>query len=290
MKQDRLFLTAGFMPAVVMATLLLMEHLLTDGLLPKIIWVVLAAEVAAYLLPLLVLRFLPDMEGKKARFRFKSYRRQTVLFVLWISLATALLAALANYGTALLLDQTAFSDAAAVSQYGVHGFWQTILAVVILPAVVEELFFRGVMFSALERCGTWPALLLTSLAFAMIHGNIRNFAGPLVAGLIYGYITYVLDSVWPAIFAHMVNNALALFLSNTAETYSALGLWPYILLATVFCLFTFTSLAMRALDTQIEKGRVRRLQYQNRSATLTAIFVSPGIWLMMILFAVRVLY
>ena len=290
MKQDRLFLTAGFMPAVVMATLLLMEHLLTDGLLPKIIWVVLAAEVAAYLLPLLVLRFLPDMEGKKARFRFKSYRRQTVLFVLWISLATALLAALANYGTALLLDQTAFSDAAAVSQYGVHGFWQTILAVVILPAVVEELFFRGVMFSALERCGTWPALLLTSLAFAMIHGNIRNFAGPLVAGLIYGYITYVLDSVWPAIFAHMVNNALALFLSNTAETYSALGLWPYILLATVFCLCMFTSLAMRALDTQIEKGRVRRLQYQNRSATLTAIFVSPGIWLMMILFAVRVLY
>ena len=47
MKQDRLFLTAGFMPAVVMATLLLMEHLLSDGYLPKVIWVVLAAEVAA---------------------------------------------------------------------------------------------------------------------------------------------------------------------------------------------------------------------------------------------------
>lgn len=290
MKQDRLFLTAGFMPAVVMATLLLMEHLLSDGYLPKVIWVVLAAEVAAYLLPLLLLRFLPDNEGKKAQFRFKSYRRQTILFVLWISLATALLAALANYGVALLLEQTAFADSTSVAQYGVKGWWQTLLVVVILPAVVEELFFRGVMFSALERCGTWPALLLTALAFAMIHGDIRNFAGPLVAGLIYGYMTYVLDSVWPAVFAHMVNNGLALFLSNTAETYSALGLWPYILLAAVFCLCMFTSLAMRTLDTQIEKGRVRRLQYQNRSATLTAVFVSPGIWLMVILFVVRVLY
>lgn len=290
MKQDRLFLTAGFMPAVVMATLLLMEHLLSDGYLPKVIWVVLAAEVAAYLLPLLLLRFLPDNEGKKARFRFKSYRRQTILFVLWISLATALLAALANYGVALLLEQTAFADSTSVAQYGVKGWWQTLLVVVILPAVVEELFFRGVMFSALERCGTWPALLLTALAFAMIHGDIRNFAGPLMAGLIYGYMTYVLDSVWPAVFAHMVNNGLALFLSNTAETYSALGLWPYILLAAVFCLCMFTSLAMRTLDTQIEKGRVRRLQYQNRSATLTAVFVSPGIWLMVILFVVRVLY
>lgn len=290
MKQDRLFLTAGFMPAVVMATLLLTEHLLADGLLPKIIWVVLAAEVAAYLLPVVVLRFLPDNEGKRARFRFKGYRRQTIVFVLWMSLATALLAALANYGVALLLEQTAFADTTAVAQYGVEGWWQTLLVVVILPAVVEELFFRGVMFSALERCGTWPALLLTALAFAMIHGDIGNFAGPLVAGLIYGYMTYVLDSVWPAVFAHMVNNGLALFLSNTAETYSALGLWPYILLAAVFCLCMFTSLAMRALDNQIEKGRVRRLQYQNRNATLTAVFVSPGIWLMMILFAVRVLY
>ena len=115
MKQDRLFLTAGFMPAVVMATLLLMEHLLSDGYLPKVIWVVLAVEVAAYLLPLLLLRFLPDNEGKKARFRFKSYRRQTILFVLWISLATALLAALVNYGVALLLEQTAFADSTSVA-------------------------------------------------------------------------------------------------------------------------------------------------------------------------------
>lgn len=290
MKQDRLFLTAGFMPAVVMATLLLMEQLLSDGILPKIVWVVLAAEVAAYLLPMLLLRFLPDSEGKKARFRFKSYRRQTILFVLWTSLATALLASLANYGAAMVLDQTAFADTASVTRYGIEGWWQTLLVVVVFPALVEELFFRGVMFSALEHCGTWPALLLTALAFAMIHGDIRNFAGPLLAGLIYGYMTYVLDSVWPAVFAHMVNNALASFLSNTAETYSALGLWPYILLAAVFCLCMFTSLAMRSLDAQIEKGRVRRLQYQNRSATLTAVFVSPGIWLMMILFAVRVLY
>lgn len=290
MKQDRLFLTAGFMPAVVMATLLLMEHLLSDGILPKIIWVVLAAEVAAYLLPMLLLRFLPDSEGKRARFRFKGYRRQTILFVLWMSLTTALLASLTNYGAAMILDQTAFADTASVTQYGVEGWWETLFVVVLLPALIEELFFRGVMFSALERCGTWPAMLLSALAFAMIHGDIRNFAGPLLAGLIYGYMTYVLDSVWPAVFAHMVNNALALFLSNTAETYSALGLWPYILLAAVFCLCMFTSLAMRSLDAQIEKGRVRRLQYQNHSTTLTAIFVSPGIWLMMILFAVRVLY
>ena len=39
-----------------------------------------------------------------------------------------------------------------------------------------------------------------------------------------------------------------------------------------------------------EKGRIRRLQYQNPGATLTGILVSPGIWLLVILFALRVLY
>ena len=242
------------------------------------------------ILPLLLLRFLPDNEGKKARFRFKSYRRQTILFVLWISLATALLAALANYGVALLLEQTAFADSTSVAQYGVKGWWQTLLVVVILPAVVEELFFRGVMFSALERCGTWPALLLTSVSFAMIHGDLHNFVGPLASGLIYGYLVYVLDSVWPALFAHLVNNALVLFLAHVTKAYSALGIWSFILLIAIFCFCMFLAFSMRALDQQIEKGRIKRLQYRSSGETLTGIFVSPGMWLLLLLFAVRVLY
>lgn len=60
MKQDRLSLTAGFMPAVIMALLLLLEGLLQAELLPQNIWVIAGAEVAAYVLPLLILRFLPD--------------------------------------------------------------------------------------------------------------------------------------------------------------------------------------------------------------------------------------
>ncbi len=278
------------MPPFIMATLLLLEHLLNEGHLPQTLWVILAAEIAAYLLPILILRFLPDKEGKHAVLRFKGYRRQTVVFVLWISLAAALMAAILNYGFSILVDQTAFQSGGAVSQYGIHGWWQLLLTVVVLPAFTEELFFRGVMFSALERYGTWPALLLTSVSFALIHGDLNNFAGPLFAGMIYGYITYVLDSVWPAVFAHMVNNALVLFLANTAESYVALGLWPYIMLAAVFLLCMFTALAMRSLDGQIEKGRVRRLQYLNRKETWSAIVVSPGMWLMLILFAVRVLY
>ena len=290
MKQDRLTLTAGFMPAVVMALLLLLEHLLQTELLPKGLWVVVAAEVAAYLLPMLVLRVLPDGEGKRARFRFKGHRRQAVWFVFWMSLATALLAAFANGGFSLLLGLDGSNLDTVAVQYGVEGFWQSVLVIVVLPAMIEELFFRGVMFSALERCGTWTALLLTSVAFAMIHGDLHNFAGPLLAGMIYGYMTYILDSVWPALFAHLLNNGLMLFLYHMTGTYSSLDIWPYILLIAAFLFCMFLAFAMRALDTQIEKGRIKRLQSRSPGETLTGIFVSPGMWLLLLLFAVRVLY
>ena len=290
MKQDRLSLTAGFMPAVIMALLLLLESLLQAELLPQNLWVVAGAEVAAYLLPVLVLRFLPDREGKRAVFRFKPYRRQTVAMVLWLSLTAALLGALLNGGVSVLLGSGREPVTAITEAYGVESFWPTVLVIVVLPALVEELFFRGVMFSALERCGTWPALLLTSVSFAMIHGDLHNFVGPLASGLIYGYLVYVLDSVWPALFAHLVNNALVLFLAHVTKAYSALGIWSFILLIALFCFCMFLAFSMRALDQQIEKGRIKRLQYRSAAETLNGIFVSPGIWLLLLLFAVRVLY
>lgn len=290
MKQDRLSLTAGFMPAVIMALLLLLEGLLQAELLPQNIWVIAGAEVAAYVLPLLILRFLPDKEGKRARFRFKGYRRQTIMLVFWMSLTAAMLAAFANGGVALLLGGHSETIGTVLDQYEITGFWQAVLVIVVLPSVVEELFFRGVMFSALERCGTWPALLLTSIAFAMIHGDLYNFAGPLFAGLIYGYLVYTLDSVLPAIFAHMVNNGLMLLLYHMTETFTSLDIWDYVLLFAVFIFCMFLSLATRALDGQIEKGRIKRLQYRSSGETLTGIFVSPGMWLLLLLFAVRVLY
>lgn len=273
-----------------MALLLLLEGLLQAELLPKNLWVVAGAEVAAYLLPLVILRFLPDREGKRARFRFKGYRRQSIWLVLWMSLTAALLAAFANGGVALLLGGQSKAIGAVMDQYRIEGFWQAMLVIVVLPAVVEELFFRGVMFNALERGGTWPALLLTSVAFAMIHGDLYNFAGPLLAGLIYGYLAYTLDSVLPALFAHLVNNGVMLLLYHMAETFTSLGIWDYVMLFAVFIFCMFLALAMRALEGQMEKGRIKRLQYRSAGETLTGIFVSPGMWLLLLLFAVRVLY
>lgn len=289
MKQDRVPLLAGFLPALSVGILLLFGAMLSGGVLPKTAYSVAGAELMAFLPAALLLRLLKNEEGVCAQFRFRPHRRQAIWFVITMSVTAMLLAVLVNCGMALLLDGRYYHEGVALSQYGISGFWATLLTAVILPAIVEELFFRGALLSALEAYGTWPALLLSSLAFALIHGDLSNFAGPMIAGLIYGYMTYVLDSVWPAIFAHLLNNGLSLALSGSARLCSALGLWPYVMLALLFCFCGFLAMSMRALERLIEKNRIRRLQHKPIAQELRGIFISPGLWLLLVIYLIRVL-
>lgn len=289
MKQERIPLAAGFFPAAAMGLLLLCQALFSRGILPRSIAGVAGAELLAFLPLTVLLRLLKNEAGERPRFRFRPYKRQTVWCVAALSLTAALLAALLNCGMALLLDGHYYTQSIALEHYGITGFGGLLLTAVLLPAVVEELFFRGVLLSALEPYGTWPALILSSLAFALIHGNLYNLAGPLAAGMIYGYMTYALDSVWPAIFAHLLNNGLSLALSGGARICSALGLWPYVMLAILFCFCAALALSMRSLERQIEKNRIRRLQYKPLGQALRGLLIAPGMWLLLVLFLIRVL-
>lgn len=64
-----------------------------------------------------------------------------------------------------------------------------ILAVVIAP-LTEELFFRGILYRTLKSLiDSGPAILLTSLAFALAHQNLLAF-GPLFALSVFLIISY----------------------------------------------------------------------------------------------------
>lgn len=50
-----------------------------------------------------------------------------------------------------------------------------LLALAIIPAFCEEIFFRGLLFSAWRRSlGAWPTIILTGLVFGLFHILIRD--------------------------------------------------------------------------------------------------------------------
>ena len=79
-----------------------------------------------------------------------------------------------------------------------------------LPALSEELIFRGVfqkIFQNLLRSGNL-AVWLTSVLFSAIHLQFYGFLPRLILGLIFGYLYLWTRNLWLPVFAHFINNAI----------------------------------------------------------------------------------
>jgi membrane protease YdiL (CAAX protease family) len=81
----------------------------------------------------------------------------------------------------------------------------------LLPAVGEELFFRGALQKTLLRWNKkpWLSILLSSVIFALLHGTFFKILPIFVLGIMLGTVYYVTRNLWYNIIIHFLNNALA---------------------------------------------------------------------------------
>ena len=85
-----------------------------------------------------------------------------------------------------------------------------VLMIAILPAITEELVYRGMILNGLRKLGKWPAILLSSLAFCLMHGNIAQFPYTFLLGIVLGYIMFETSNLLLCIIIHFFNNATVL--------------------------------------------------------------------------------
>ena len=91
-------------------------------------------------------------------------------------------------------------------------------ALTAIPALGEEIGWRGFLLPTLRPLGTWPALLLTGLVWGPWHapvillgynygitspiGLVLMTVTTLLVGVLFGWLRMRSGSVWPAAFAH----------------------------------------------------------------------------------------
>lgn len=85
-----------------------------------------------------------------------------------------------------------------------------IVILAVVPAICEELIFRGIIFNGLKQYGVKTAVIGSALLFALIHGNIQQTLYPIIFGVVLAIITLKTNSLIPAIAAHFTNNAIVL--------------------------------------------------------------------------------
>ena len=90
------------------------------------------------------------------------------------------------------------------------GLLFNLLVIALIPAIGEELTFRGVLQQALtRRCNVHVAVFLSAFIFSFIHFQFYGFLPRMFLGLLLGYLFYYSGSLWTSILMHFVNNGAA---------------------------------------------------------------------------------
>ena len=102
-----------------------------------------------------------------------------------------------------------------ISQEGALGL--ALFHIAVVPAICEEVLFRGYLLRSFERStSTWIAVLLSGALFGLYHLQLTNMLPLALLGVALGAITVATGSIVPAIVAHFINNAGAVLLVRFA--------------------------------------------------------------------------
>jgi uncharacterized protein len=90
----------------------------------------------------------------------------------------------------------------------------SLIIVALLPAVFEEVIFRGALQNLLSRWMKAPiwAIVLTAIIFSAIHGSYDGFVPRFFLGFVLGWLFYRTGNIWVSIAAHFINNAIGVTL------------------------------------------------------------------------------
>ena len=91
-------------------------------------------------------------------------------------------------------------------------YFISLVMIAILPALFEELLFRGTLQQLFIRWfkNAHVAIFVTSFLFSIIHFSYFGFLPRLALGLMLGYIFYFSKNIWLSMLMHFINNGIAI--------------------------------------------------------------------------------
>lgn len=114
-----------------------------------------------------------------------------------------------------LYDRLAISapEAFIGTDYGSVGI--ALFSIAVLPALFEELFFRGAVLNLLRsaKMKNYAVILISALLFMLLHGPGWYFLSDFYAGVVLAFLAFFTGSLYASVAAHLLANAVSYFLA-----------------------------------------------------------------------------
>ena len=154
-------------------------------------------------LPALAAYFLYTKKDIRKTLRLNPLGWKNALLIFSFGVSIQPLISLLSYLTSLFFPNPVEESIAGIQQ---SGLIISMLSVAILPAVLEEVFSRGILLSGYQFLGKWKAAFVSALLFGLLHMNPQQFLYAFVIGFIFCFLVDRTDSLYASILPHMVIN------------------------------------------------------------------------------------
>lgn len=140
---------------------------------------------------------------------------------------------LANLAGALINRLTGSPATSEMLPSGGPELLMQFLALCVMPAIAEELLFRGAFQGLMRPCGSATAIFAPALLFGVLHLDLAQGLTAFACGVFLGWLAERSGSILPGMLLHLVNNALAfltIYLRYYAPAEVSFGVELFILL------------------------------------------------------------
>ena len=166
-------------------------------------------QIIILLLPLLFVIY--TKRSIKETYSFKKPAVTSVLGGVVLVLGVLLLGILLTVFTSMLFPNDAeLSGESIDSTLTGHGFLLTLFVAALMPAICEEMMFRGFVLSSFrKRYKIVTSILLVAAVFGIYHMSIVRFFTTALLGAALALTVYYAGSIFPAMLMHFCNNGIA---------------------------------------------------------------------------------
>ncbi len=149
------------------------------------------------------------------RIMLRSVKPSTVLMTLVYLLTIMPLITLSNLISTLFVDNTVLEYGSDIVNMSVPA---AIFSIALMPALCEELAFRGVVYGGYRKnCRPAGAIFISALLFGLMHGNINQLVYAFIIGIALALLAEATGSIWPTIMVHFLINlraVVAMFIAD----------------------------------------------------------------------------
>ena len=162
----------------------------------------LLAQLLSFLPPI-IFYFLYTKKDIRKTLRLNPLGWKNVLLIISFGVSIQPVMSLLSYVMSLFFPNPVEQSVTGIQT---SGLVLSMISVAVIPALLEEVFSRGILLSGYRFLGKWKSAFFSALLFGLLHMNPQQLPYAFVVGFLFCFLVERTDSLYASILPHMVIN------------------------------------------------------------------------------------